>query len=254
MKRRMLRTGLQAALALCVMAGGVGAGAAASAAPLSPTETATASAAASSTLTETRLWNLGWANQPTWPSGTVRVLKLQSRAPEDTDGPEDTGEYFLYDPKTRSVVDFIYQGDMMIHSTPEWTMMEFQPRTTSTQVRFGDVNAPETAAVQAAHIITRYRVTNIALGTQPSIGGGTVSVLKVAQAPLVPAGGYFYRYNPATRQQEGGFLVGGDMLFQTVDRWTQAQFQLSEGTTEVRYVDPRQPQFVWIVAKATVLP
>ncbi|MEV6597106.1 hypothetical protein AB0M36_09625 [Actinoplanes sp. NPDC051346] len=247
MKRRMLRTGLHAALAVCVVAGGVAAGAAANAAPRSHAEAAAATASSSSTLTETRLWNLAWATQPTWPSGTVKVLKLQS--PADS----GTGEYFLFDPRTGEVVDFIYQGDMVIHSTPDWTMMEFQPRTSTTQVRFGNVDDPTSAGVYAEQTVARYRVTNLELGTQPSIGGGTVSVLKVAKRPQVPSGGVYYRYNPATRQQEGGFLVGGDMLFQTVTSWTQAQFQLSSGSTEVRYGDPRQAHRGKVVATATVL-
>ncbi|ROP32153.1 hypothetical protein [Couchioplanes caeruleus] len=247
MNRRMLRTGLHTAMALCVVAGAVGTSTAAAAAPRTHSEAAAATAAAATTLTETRLWNLAWATQPTWPSGTVRVLKLQS--PADS----GTGEYFLFDPQTGEVVDFIYQGDMVIHSTPDWTMMEFPPRTSTTQVRFGNVDEPATAGVYAEQTVTRYRVTNLELGTQPSIGGGTVSVLKVAKRPQVPSGGVYYRYNPATGQQEGGFLVGGDMLFETVTSWTQAQFQLSSGSTEVRYGDPRQARRGKVVATATVL-
>ncbi|MBA3489920.1 MAG: hypothetical protein H0T78_10360 [Longispora sp.] len=171
--------------------------------------------------------------------------------PQVTEG----GKYFLVNPDTGNIVRGLSVDGVPKATVASWQQVVFAaPQKGSIEVRYG--NPDQVADAMPVGSATRYsyRVTNMEYSTQPTFFG-TITVLKMANAPLVitKPGAVFYTYDPIAKEVSSGFVMGGDMMMHTVNDWKMAQIFLPEGTLEVRIGSTSNPSAGIVVAKATKL-
>lgn len=125
---------------------GIAGTATASADPAAPA--GRSSSVSTPTVTDSELSNLDWV----WVGelgGGGKVLMLRMVQAPETAG---SGVFFLYDPAARSMGAGFRHGDIVTPTVDSWDQVQFSndPSVQELQVRFGDVNAPDDAAVVAS--------------------------------------------------------------------------------------------------------
>jgi hypothetical protein len=249
MKLRMQRVG---AGLLAVAAGLGGVAVVSTAAMATPTSVSAHAIQDSTVIKNLSLWNLSKRSIVVPPilDNKRDVLVLINGAKE-----VPGGKYFLVNPATGTISGvFILWGGLVATTVDTAQQVRFIPPKAGTlQVRYGDPKNIANAAIIASATAQTYQVTNMEFGKQPSMGGGQITVLKVAQDPMVTGPGMFYTFDPATQRRTGGFVMGGDMMLVTVSQWEQAQIFPPNGTIEIRFGNPDDPTTGPVVASATKL-
>ncbi|MEU9057196.1 hypothetical protein AB0D37_43765 [Streptomyces sp. NPDC048384] len=117
-------------------------------------------------------------------------------------------------------------------------------------------DAPRTSPPAAAAQFQGAELDNLSWTPVPTMGGGTIWMLRVSSDPNVEPGGLYFLYNPDTSSVSGKFAVGDDIRVRTVRSWQAAVFAPDlDGPharrTEVRYGDPQNPDAAQVVASVT---
>ncbi|MEU9056450.1 hypothetical protein AB0D37_39700 [Streptomyces sp. NPDC048384] len=119
--------------------------------------------------------------------------------------------------------------------------------------------APDSAHTSPPAAAARFQgaeLDNLSWTPVPTMGGGTIWMLRVSSDPNVEPGGLYFLYDPDTSSVSGSFAVGDDVRVRTVSDWRAAVFAPGlEGPharrTEVRYGDPQNPGAAQVVASVT---
>jgi hypothetical protein len=247
MNIRMQRMGV----GLLAIVAGLGSVAAASTpAVAAPTSAAVHADPAPHVIDTLDLWNLTEQLIYAGPDGGFREGLVLNQGVQEVRGKA----YFLVDPETNQISKEPIQAGTRIRAVTKWQNVRFiTPTKGALQVRYGDVNRIDEAQTIASVTVLSYRVMNMDFSTQPTFGGRTITVLKLANDPGVSTGGDFYTYDPASRQRASGFVTGGDMMMLTVKDWKMAQLFPPSGTIQVRYGNPDLPETGRVVGWATKL-